>query len=106
QQRVAIARALIQRPEILLADEPVASLDPESAKVVMDLIRTIAADEGLTVLCSLHQVELALSWADRVVGLRDGAVVLRSAAHRLDAAAAMAIYERVGGPMPSASATS
>ena len=56
QQRVAVARALMQRPEILLADEPVASLDPESSAQVMQLIREISAEQRLTVLCSLHQV--------------------------------------------------
>ena len=78
QQRVAIARALMQDPEILLADEPVASLDPESSDQVMSLIRQIAADRGLTVVCSLHQVDLALGWADRIVGLRGGEVVMDS----------------------------
>ena len=79
QQRVAIARALMQDPEVLLADEPVASLDPESSIQVMALIREIAAESGLTVVCSLHQVDLALGWGDRVVGLRGGGVVLDAA---------------------------
>ena len=64
QQRAAVARALMQRPEILLADEPVASLDPESSTQVMRLIREISQEQRLTVLCSLHQVDLALSWGD------------------------------------------
>jgi len=92
QQRAAVARALMQRPEILLADEPVASLDPESSAQVMRLIREIAGERNLTVLCSLHQVELALSWADRIVGLRAGRVVLNEPAHTLDHGAATAIY--------------
>jgi phosphonate transport system ATP-binding protein len=71
-QRVAIARALAQRPQVLLADEPVASLDPEAAHDIMRLLRHLAADEGLAVLCVLHQVELAYAYADRVVGIRDG----------------------------------
>ncbi|MFI0469211.1 phosphonate ABC transporter ATP-binding protein [Saccharopolyspora sp. 5N102] len=96
QQRVAVARALMQRPEILLADEPVASLDPESAQTVMSLIRDIAVEDGLTVLCSLHQVDLALSWADRIVGLRDGEIVMHGPADELDADAAMLVYDRVG----------
>ncbi len=95
QQRVAIARALMQRPRILLADEPVASLDPESSDQVMALIREIAADDGLTVLCSLHQVDLAISWADRIVGLRHGAVVLDTPAAGLSKAEVMEIYGRV-----------
>lgn len=95
QQRVAIARALMQRPDILLADEPVASLDPESSEQVMRLIREIAAADGLTVVCSLHQVDLAISWADRIVGLRHGAVVLDTPVERLTKAEVMEIYGRV-----------
>ena len=71
-QRVAIARALAQRPQVLLADEPVASLDPEAADDIMRLLRHLAAHERLAVLCVLHQVELACAYADRVVGIRDG----------------------------------
>jgi phosphonate transport system ATP-binding protein len=95
QQRVAIARALMQNPSILLADEPVASLDPESSDQVMALIREIAAEEGLTVLCSLHQVDLAIAWADRIVGLRHGSVVLDLPAAGLSKAEVMEIYGRV-----------
>jgi phosphonate transport system ATP-binding protein len=95
QQRVAIARALMQDPEILLADEPVASLDPESSDQVMALIREIAVDRGLTVVCSLHQVDLALSWADRIVGLRHGSVVLDTPTEGLSKAQVMEIYGRV-----------
>jgi phosphonate transport system ATP-binding protein len=95
QQRVAIARALMQNPDILLADEPVASLDPESSAQVMALIREIAAEEGLTVLCSLHQVDLAIAWADRIVGLRHGAVVLDMPTAGLSKAEVMEIYGRV-----------
>jgi len=71
-QRVAIARALAQRPRLLLADEPVASLDPEAAQEIMRLLRHLAHDDGLAVLCVLHQVDLAFDYADRVVGMRDG----------------------------------
>jgi phosphonate transport system ATP-binding protein len=95
QQRVAIARALMQDPQILLADEPVASLDPESSDQVMRLIREIAADDGLTVVCSLHQVDLALSWGDRIVGLRNGEVVLDTTTNGLGKAEVMEIYGRV-----------
>ncbi|GAA1315767.1 phosphonate ABC transporter ATP-binding protein [Leucobacter albus] len=96
QQRVAIARALMQQPEILLADEPVASLDPESSQQIMALIRELAERRGLAVVCSLHQVELALGWGSRVVGLRAGKVVLDAPAHSLDESAVMAIYQRAG----------
>ncbi|MFK4731174.1 phosphonate ABC transporter ATP-binding protein [Agromyces mediolanus] len=95
QQRVAIARALMQEPEILLADEPVASLDPESSEQVMALIREIAMDGGLTVVCSLHQVDLALSWGDRIVGLRGGRLVLDTPTEGLGKAEVMEIYGRV-----------
>ncbi|WP_017792110.1 phosphonate ABC transporter ATP-binding protein [Leucobacter salsicius] len=95
QQRVAIARALMQNPDILLADEPVASLDPESSKQVMNLIREIAVRRGLTVVCSLHQVEIALAWADRIVGLRHGEVVLDTVAAGLAESTVMDIYSQV-----------
>lgn len=95
QQRVGIARALMQRPEIILADEPVASLDPESSQQVMQLLRELTDEDDLTVVCSLHQVELAIGWADRMVGLRDGAVVLDQDARSLTASEASAIYTRV-----------
>jgi len=95
QQRVAIARALMQDPEILLADEPVASLDPESSSQVMALIREIAAERSLTVICSLHQVDLALSWGDRILGLRGGRVVLDTSTDDLTREEVMEIYGRV-----------
>jgi phosphonate transport system ATP-binding protein len=71
-QRVAVARALAQRPHVLLADEPVASLDPEAADEVMRLLRRLATGDGLAVVCVLHQPELAARYADRLVGLRRG----------------------------------
>ena len=95
QQRVAIARALMQDPEVLLADEPVASLDPESSSQVMALIREIAAERRLTVVCSLHQVELALGWGDRIVGLRAGEIVLDTTTDGLSKDQVMEIYGRV-----------
>ncbi|MCL2422698.1 MAG: hypothetical protein FWD11_02205, partial [Micrococcales bacterium] len=89
---VAIARALMQNPQVLLADEPVASLDPESSAQVMTLIRQIAAADGLTVVCSLHQVDIALAWADRIVGLRAGEVVLDTRAAGLGKEQVMEVY--------------
>lgn len=97
QQRVAIARALIQEPKILLADEPVASLDPVSAGHVVDLVRHIAREEQLTVICSLHQVQLALDFADRVIGLQAGQVVLDEPTSNIDANEALRIYDRMAG---------
>ncbi|RKD94011.1 phosphonate ABC transporter ATP-binding protein [Halopiger aswanensis] len=72
QQRVGIARALVQQPNILLADEPVASLDPGSAQKVMRYLRTAAQDRDLTAMISLHQVNLARKFGQRFIGLRDG----------------------------------
>lgn len=95
QQRVGIARALMQKPELVLADEPVASLDPESSRQVMDLLKQLTEEDHLTVVTSLHQVELAVGWADRMVGLRDGLVVLDQDARMLSAAEASVIYTRV-----------
>jgi len=96
QQRVAVARALMQQPEVLLADEPVASLDPESSAQVMDLLKEISRENKLTVLCSLHQVDLALSWGDRIVGLRSGRTVLDLPTAGLGHDEVMAVYSRVG----------
>lgn len=75
QQRVGIARALMQEPQILLADEPVASLDPVTGRMVMDLLYAISREHGLTVLVNLHQVDLARAYADRIVGLNRGVKV-------------------------------
>lgn len=91
-QRVAIARALVQRPRLLLADEPVASLDPRSAQQIIDLLRTISEEDDLTVIASLHQVPVAFEFADRIVGLRDGRVVLDDRAENLTAEDAARIY--------------
>lgn len=95
QQRVAIARTLMQSPSLLLADEPVASLDPESSAQVMEVLARICVEDELTVICSLHQVELALGWAHRIVGLRDGKKVLDQDARDLDSTAVMDVYRRV-----------
>lgn len=75
QQRVALARTLTQNPQIILADEPVASLDPVTAKQVMDDFRRINCEMNITVLINIHHVDLALQYADRVIGIRAGKVV-------------------------------
>ncbi|HEX3813838.1 MAG TPA: phosphonate ABC transporter ATP-binding protein [Mycobacteriales bacterium] len=95
QQRVAIARALMQRPALVLADEPVASLDPETAGQVMDLLFRICREDRLTVIASLHQVELALQWTQRLIGLRDGEIVLDTDARTATQETVMEIYRRV-----------
>lgn len=75
QQRAAIARALVQGANVVLADEPIASLDPVSARRVMELLAQLNAQEGLTVVVSLHQVDAAVTFCKRVVAMRDGAIV-------------------------------
>jgi len=94
-QRVAIARSLMQQPRLLLADEPVASLDPESSAQVMDVLFRIVVEDQLTVICTLHQVELAMSWTNRVVGLRDGRVVLDRLVAEIKERDVMDVYQRV-----------
>lgn len=75
QQRVAIARALVQEPDIVLADEPIASLDPRNTKVVMDALQHINRHFGITVVCNLHSLDLARTYCDRLVGMAGGRVV-------------------------------
>lgn len=93
-QRVAIARSLMQQPVMLLADEPVASLDPESSAQVLELLLKISIEEKMTVIVTLHQVELAIGWANRIVGLRDGKVVLDRSAIGLTQEDVMDVYRR------------
>ena len=96
QQRVALARTLAQDPQIILADEPVASLDPVTAKQVMDDFRHINEDMGITILINIHHVELALQYAERVIGIRAGEVVYDGPAAKVDQAVLDSIYN-VGG---------
>ena len=102
QQRVALARTLMQGPSLVLADEPVASLDPENAASVMDLLFRVCREDRLTVLCTLHQVDLALEWADRLIGLRDGRKVLDQRADGTSRAEAMEVYRRIAAPATDA----
>lgn len=92
QQRVGLARALAQQPRILLADEPIASLDPETARRALKLIHTICKAQGIAAVVSLHQVDLAMDFADRIVGVRGGQVVFDGAPRTLDAATTQNIY--------------
>jgi phosphonate transport system ATP-binding protein len=75
QQRVALCRALVQEPQIILVDEPIASLDPRNTQVVMDALRGINRDLGITVLCNLHALDVARNYCDRLVGMSAGRVV-------------------------------
>jgi phosphonate transport system ATP-binding protein len=92
QQRVAIARALVQEPKILLADEPIASLDPMNAKVVMDALRTINQEDQITVVCNLHTLDTARRYCDRVIGMAAGKVVFDGNADDLTMDVARDIY--------------
>jgi phosphonate transport system ATP-binding protein len=75
QQRVGICRALIQEPKLILCDEPIASLDPNASKVIMDYLKSITTDLGITCIVNLHQVDVAQAYSDRIIGLRKGEVV-------------------------------
>jgi phosphonate transport system ATP-binding protein len=94
QQRVAIARALMQQPKILLADEPIASLDPLNAKIVMDALRDINLREGITVITNLHTLDTARTYCDRIIGMAQGRVVFDGPPEDLSAEAVTAIYGR------------
>src|SRR5215208_5285008 len=83
QQRVGIARALVQNPTLILADEPIASLDPTSADRVLGLLRQICEADGITLIMSLHQLDFAKRYADRIVGLAQGDVVFDGPPARL-----------------------
>jgi phosphonate transport system ATP-binding protein len=102
QQRVAICRALVQEPELVLADEPVAALDPENTRVVMEALRRINRHYGVTVLCNLHSVELARSYCDRLVGMAAGRVVFDEVPEMLTDAAARELYGAEGNRAPAA----
>jgi phosphonate transport system ATP-binding protein len=93
QQRVAIARALIQEPDIILADEPIASLDPRNTRIVMDALLHINKHFGITVLCNLHSLDLARSYCDRLIGMSAGRVVFEGAPVALTDKIARELYD-------------
>jgi phosphonate transport system ATP-binding protein len=84
RQRIGIARAIIKKPILLLADEPVASLDPKAALSVMKLLKKINKDFNITILCNLHQTNLAIEFSDRIIGLSDGSIVFDDEAQYLE----------------------
>ena len=92
QQRVAIARALMQQPKMLLADEPIASLDPLNAKIVMDALRDINERDGITVVTNLHTLDTARNYCERIIGMAHGRVVFDGQPKDLTAAAVASIY--------------
>lgn len=92
QQRVAIARALMQGPKMVLADEPIASLDPLNAKIVMDALKDINEREGITVITNLHTLDTARSYCERIIGMAQGRIVFDGRPHELTAEAVQEIY--------------
>src|ERR1700726_2397083 len=93
QQRVAIARALVQEPDIILADEPIASLDPRNTKIVMDALLRINKHFGITVICNLHSLDLARSYCGRLIGMASGRVVFDGAPATLTEHIARELYD-------------
>ncbi|MBC8374592.1 MAG: phosphonate ABC transporter ATP-binding protein [FCB group bacterium] len=92
QQRVGIARALMQEPRVLLADEPVASVDPRTSQEILKLLKDLCKEKNLTVLCTLHQVDLALQFSDRIIGIADGEIILNEKSSKLDVEKLKTIY--------------
>ena len=92
RQRVGIARAIIKKPLLLLADEPVASLDPKSSNLILSLLKKINQEFGTTILCNLHQVDLAKKYSDRVVGLIDGKIIFDEKSDNINEAYLKKIY--------------
>ena len=92
RQRVGIARAIIKKPKLLLADEPVASLDPKAANLIMSLLKKINQEFNITVVCNLHQIELATKYSDRIVGLLDGEIIFDKPASQIDKMSVNQIY--------------
>jgi phosphonate transport system ATP-binding protein len=93
RQRVGIARAIIKKPLLLLADEPVASLDPKASNLIMSLLKKINKEFNITIVCNLHQVELATQYSDRIVGLLDGAIMFDKSTQNIDKTNINQIYK-------------
>ena len=93
KQRVGIARALMQDPALLLCDEPIASLDPSSSKVIMDQIKQMAKTRNIACIVNLHQVDVALAYADRIVGIHRGTIVFDDVPSKLTGAMIETIYD-------------
>jgi len=94
QQRVAIARTLMQEPALILADEPVSSLDPKLSRVVLDILKRVCREDGITALVSLHTLELTREYADRVIGLKQGRIFFDGPARDLTDAVSDSVYQR------------
>lgn len=104
QQRVGIARAFMAEPAVILADEPVASLDPRTSREILELIKLQARARGATVLCSLHQIDLARAFADRIVAMQAGRILFDGPPAMFDDYDAVRIYERQPAAMAEAAA--
>lgn len=110
QQRVAICRALVQEPDLILADEPIASLDPRNTRVVMDALKRINTDYGITVITNLHSLDTARSYCDRLIGMKEGRVVFDGTPAQLTDGIARELYgleaseviDTAGTAMPAA----
>lgn len=94
QQRVAIARTLMQEPALILADEPVSSLDPKLSRVVLDILKRVCREDGITALVSLHTLELTREYADRVIGLKQGKIFFDGPAGDLTDGVSDSVYQR------------
>ena len=98
QQRVGIARALMQYPKIILADEPVASLDPSTSRTILDILRRINREDGVTVLCNLHLPELAREYAQRLITMKSGEIVYDGPPENLTPEMSDQLYHHVSDP--------
>lgn len=92
KQRVGIARALVQKPKIILCDELIASLDPSSSRVIMEHLRKICSEEGITVIVNLHQVDVAKNYSDRIIGLNSGEIVFNGHPTEINKEVIQAVY--------------
>ena len=104
QQRVAICRALVQEPEMILADEPIASLDPRNTTVVMDALARINREYGITVLCNLHDLDIAAEYCSRLVGMKAGRVVFDGTPEMLTPEMSQQLYDLDAAPAKAADA--
>jgi phosphonate transport system ATP-binding protein len=95
QQRVAIARALAQRPKVILGDEPTASLDPKLTRVIMDILKAINAEQGMTLIVSQHLIDVALAYGSRLIGLQSGRVVYDGSSQELTPTMVQRIYGEI-----------